>query len=138
MSYENYLQSSHWKATRLKMYRLRVPKCEICKSTKQLNIHHKTYNNLWRETADDLVILCKKCHFLWHEYSKGMRLTDKTLRRAKKYYKYNIGRKETMLSIATGKVPPAKGKRRCMLKKSMLKNCTFTCGKCIFYCKPKK
>ena len=63
--YSSYLKTKHWnnKKIQLKKY------CIICGTTKNLNIHHNIYNNLWRERKKDLICLCEKHHFGLHTFT---------------------------------------------------------------------
>lgn len=64
--YSAYLRSPHWKNTRYWILRER-DKCEICaKVPKWFEVHHKSYRNIWRERAEDLMVLCPECHDLMH------------------------------------------------------------------------
>lgn len=72
MNYKTYLQSPHWQETRGKKLSAH-PYCQICKSTKGLNIHHKKYTHkgqsiLYREKKTQLLTLCASCHKLVHKY----------------------------------------------------------------------
>lgn len=68
--YTDYLQSTHWKRKRLQVYSRRKKQCSICKSTNNLNVHHKTYTRLGKEKLSDLVILCQRCHYATHDFHK--------------------------------------------------------------------
>lgn len=87
MSYNNYLQSTHWKKTRENKLKA-ADCCQICCSVKKLNVHHKKYeihdtdrlvkikgiqpgSILGRETNSDLIVLCSSCHKLTHHYFVG-------------------------------------------------------------------
>lgn len=43
--------------------------CERCKITPAVNVHHKTYANIFSERLVDLIHLCKRCHDLVHGFS---------------------------------------------------------------------
>jgi len=63
-SYRRYLHTSAWYnlSTQVKErdhYRCRMI---FCRSTKRLEVHHKTYERIGREDLDDLVTLCHRCH----------------------------------------------------------------------------
>ena len=134
MSYPDYLKTDHWKAIRLKIYQAQLnPKCAICDSTKELNIHHKTYDNLWRETSFDLVILCRGCHEYWHKHSKGLCLTKKTLFRIKKLLICGSSVKRSIVGAINNKLPGVKSKGRCLLKIKSKKICRYSCKECKFY-----
>lgn len=71
MAYKDYLQSSHWKKTRESQLK-RKSVCQICKSEKNLHVHHGRYSDgsktiLGRERPKlDLFTLCSSCHRHWH------------------------------------------------------------------------
>lgn len=65
--YVDYLKSKEWKSIRLKVIKDRNGKCENCNSTRKLQVHHLTYENLYSEGFKDLKLLCKKCHAKEHE-----------------------------------------------------------------------
>jgi hypothetical protein len=57
-AYNAYLKSDHWRDTRQRKLAIN-PTCERCGSTYRLEIHHRTYNNLGRESDDELETLCQ-------------------------------------------------------------------------------
>lgn len=63
--YAKYLKSEHWLnlSDRIKQDR---KCCELCNSTKNLVVHHLTYENIYNELDEDLQLLCKKCHCKVH------------------------------------------------------------------------
>ena len=65
--YRAYLRTPEWKAIRLDILHLRNHKCERCDSTNRLEVHHKTYKNLFNESPKDLELLCHKCHSNHHK-----------------------------------------------------------------------
>lgn len=66
LEYKEYLNSSHWRAFRKKIYSNRK-RCQRCTGNKNLNIHHVTYKNLGNESEDDVLVLCNTCHFIGHK-----------------------------------------------------------------------
>ena len=62
--YHKYLQSEAWKEIREIILVRDGYKCTKCGSTKNLQVHHKTYNNIYneKEHQSDLVTLCSRCH----------------------------------------------------------------------------
>ncbi len=63
IAYRKYIQSAEWRAFRVKMLELRDYKCEHChRSPRVLEVHHKHYRNLTRETSKDVEVLCQPCH----------------------------------------------------------------------------
>lgn len=66
--YHKYLKESpEWANIKHELYTSRGRKCEVCLSTVKLQIHHKTYKNIFKEEPTDLVILCEKCHMKVHK-----------------------------------------------------------------------
>lgn len=60
--YKEYLQSVEWANIKLDLYANRGRKCERCRSTKFIQVHHISYDNLYNEEPEDLEILCGTCH----------------------------------------------------------------------------
>lgn len=65
----DFLDSELWKETKKRMINKskREMKCESCKSTNYLNLHHKRYSNLGNEKLNDLCWLCRDCHIFVHK-----------------------------------------------------------------------
>lgn len=67
MSYKEYLKTAHWQHFRqeaLKFYRYT---CQLCDGkNRQLDVHHRTYDNLGCETFNDVIVLCDDCHGKHH------------------------------------------------------------------------
>jgi len=68
--YQAYLASPHWKNRRNTLLQKRGKVCELCGSTKQIQIHHQTYCRLGKELDKDLIILCSNCHSKIHQTGK--------------------------------------------------------------------
>lgn len=67
ISYEEYLQTEHWKIISEETKRLAGYRCQICNSPDHLNAHHRTYDRIGNELQSDLTCLCKDCHALFHD-----------------------------------------------------------------------
>lgn len=67
--HEIYLKSVHWEEISNK-YKSYYGKCQVCGSKSKLNLHHNNYDNLYKETDKDVVVLCEKCHHLFHKNNK--------------------------------------------------------------------
>lgn len=67
MTYKQYLKTHHWQAIRKQAIEYAEYKCQLCNNSKNLDVHHNTYENLWNEKLRDLIVLCKKCHNLFHD-----------------------------------------------------------------------
>lgn len=61
-AYHQYLMSSQWESKRQELFKLRGKKCERCQDTKDIQVHHKTYDRLGQEKLTDLEVLCSACH----------------------------------------------------------------------------
>ena len=70
MNYFTYINSELWKNKRDNFVKI-CGGCEVCGKTKNLNVHHKSYNNLGRETIDDVFVLCSYHHKKVHFSNKG-------------------------------------------------------------------
>ena len=70
LKYEEFLKTGYWKA--ISMLIRKCGKCELCGSTENLHVHHKTYENHGYEHLhlDDLQCLCKECHIKVHNELK--------------------------------------------------------------------
>lgn len=69
--YRWYLTTEHWKTFRLHALEEHGKICKDCGATDtSLHVHHLTYENLWEETLDDVVILCHSCHWARHPEKK--------------------------------------------------------------------
>ncbi len=63
LSYITYLDSSKWKMFKAKLKMERGDKCEHCqKSGVTLDGHHVTYERLFNELPEDVLLLCRLCH----------------------------------------------------------------------------
>lgn len=72
-NYQEYLASPHWQRTRARALEAAAEQCEWissdgrCQSTKNLNVHHLTYENLGAEKPEDLQVLCRRHHEQVHK-----------------------------------------------------------------------
>lgn len=64
--YQAYLRSKAWRIFRSAIVVERGAKCEKCSATKQLHVHHVTYERLGRERPEDVLVVCKPCHEAIH------------------------------------------------------------------------
>ncbi len=75
MQYRQYIASHAWRASPSRFEALRSAgfRCRICNapsSEAPLHAHHRTYERLGAEHADDLTALCALCH---HEVTSFLR-----------------------------------------------------------------
>lgn len=68
MPYAEYLQTEHWQRVRRMKLNRADHRCEKCRATKYLHVHHKTYEHRGMEDyhLNDLMVLCDICHRLEH------------------------------------------------------------------------
>lgn len=62
-----YLASPQWKELKQTKLRQSYYICQVCGTTKKLELHHLTYERLTKERLEDVVILCRHCHQLQHD-----------------------------------------------------------------------
>jgi 5-methylcytosine-specific restriction endonuclease McrA len=65
--YYAYMKSPAWQAKRKKFIKFVGGKCQECGNKNGLQVHHKHYNTLGRETQNDVIVVCSGCHSLKHE-----------------------------------------------------------------------
>ncbi len=67
-SYQEYLQSPHWKRVRKRALMSAGYRCENCGTAETiLQTHHNNYENLGCELLNDLNVFCSDCHSERHE-----------------------------------------------------------------------
>lgn len=68
--YNRFLSSEWWKHLRERKLH-KKSECEICNTTYNLHIHHASYENLYKGRATtalkDTHVLCKDCHYAFHQ-----------------------------------------------------------------------
>lgn len=69
--YHQYLASDHWTNLKVEKFALNGHRlCECCSSPTQPSVHHINYRNLIDCTVNDLVVLCRQCHEVFHTACK--------------------------------------------------------------------
>lgn len=66
MRYKDYIKSDRWREVAEAKKQSVGNKCEICNSSKRLQVHHRTYERLGNENENDLTVLCWYCHAKFH------------------------------------------------------------------------
>lgn len=74
--YYEYLESQEWKDKRDELFRIRGRRCERCNSSKNIQVHHLTYERVFNELLNDLEVLCKTCHEIEHGIRKPERVIE--------------------------------------------------------------
>lgn len=80
--YKKYLLSGTWKLIREQAFEFYGRCCGLCGCTNNLEIHHKTYVNIYFETMADLMVLCDHCHKN-HHYRENKERVNRNGRRSK-------------------------------------------------------
>lgn len=61
--YQKYLRSAHWKKRRQEIFARANGFCERCAQTPPRDVHHRNYLRLGQERDDDLMAVCRPCHY---------------------------------------------------------------------------
>lgn len=64
--YRLYLRSETWQRKREAALQRAGSRCQLCNSTGNLQVHHRTYERVGRELDSDLTVLCGGCHKRFH------------------------------------------------------------------------
>lgn len=67
IDYHAYLQSDKWGTKRQLALERAYHRCQLCNSPDNLHVHHRTYERLGNEKPEDLTVLCKDCHEMFHK-----------------------------------------------------------------------
>lgn len=70
VDYKEYIKSPEWKQKAEVAKEKAGWKCQVCNkdgNRTTLHAHHRTYNNLGDEKDGDIIVLCAKCHGLFHD-----------------------------------------------------------------------
>jgi hypothetical protein len=66
--YRNYLASDEWLEKRRAAHERAGHRCQVCNSDSgDFDVHHRTYERVGKELPEDLLVLCRECHKLFHE-----------------------------------------------------------------------
>lgn len=74
--YDQYLKTDHWTAVRESALARAGYRCQACARLHGLGVHHNSYENLTYEAAEDLMVLCERCHAIFHEVLPMANLID--------------------------------------------------------------
>lgn len=73
-SYDEYINSPGWKEKSRLAKQAVGNRCQVCNSTKSLEAHHRTYENVCEEKEGDITVLCRSCHSNYEKIKKGAKL----------------------------------------------------------------
>lgn len=95
-TYREYLRTPHWKRVRTAYWASGLEvECAVCGTGQEVELHHKSYRNLGRETPADLVPLCRTHHGALHRLRRsptGERLpTVRLVRELRRRYALEFG-----------------------------------------------
>lgn len=71
--YRLYLDSHEWRNLRGMALERADGRCQVCNSPRNLHAHHRTYSRLGIERVEDITVLCRRCHQVFHA---GGRMPD--------------------------------------------------------------
>lgn len=78
--YKAYLKSDEWAQLKIDLFNHRGRSCERCSSKSSLAVHHLTYDNIYNEEPEDLIILCGLCHAKTHGKVKKVKPKKKKMK----------------------------------------------------------
>lgn len=64
--YKKYLLSKEWQRVRIRAFDFYQNNCCKCGGRYNLQVHHRNYKNLYKETMIDVLLLCEYCHLEEH------------------------------------------------------------------------
>ena len=64
--YKHYLESDGWRELRSEVLKRDGWRCRLCNRAELVEIHHRTYQRIYRERPEDLTTLCHWCHERHH------------------------------------------------------------------------
>jgi hypothetical protein len=70
IDYQEYLASAGWREKAIQAKTRAGHRCQVCNQSANavlLDTHHRTYVRLGDEWPEDLIVLCRDCHGLFHE-----------------------------------------------------------------------
>ena len=70
-TYTEYLKTKDWKDKRDIKYSKAHKRCAICGESRNLDLHHLNYKDLYSVETTDLRVLCRRCHNISHDLMKN-------------------------------------------------------------------
>ena len=78
MTYRRYIASHRWRQNPARLAELKASgfRCRVCNDDgagSALEVHHRTYANLFNEQVGDLTALCRTCHRVVTDHLRRVR-----------------------------------------------------------------
>lgn len=91
MYYDKYMASEDWKTKARTFYEMAGHECECCGAAHvKIGCHHMGYDALTKETFDDVLVLCDRCHERIHKLTEDkQRIAYKGILRLRDQVKLN-------------------------------------------------
>jgi 5-methylcytosine-specific restriction endonuclease McrA len=70
MPYRTYLETDHWQTIRQYALKYAKKRCQVCNGNGLVDVHHRTYENRGEERFSDVIVLCRRCHDLFHQVGR--------------------------------------------------------------------
>lgn len=70
MPYRLYLRTEHWQRIRKDVLQRAQYRCQVCNASGLVDVHHRSYEHKGQERYSDVIVLCRKCHELFHTTGK--------------------------------------------------------------------
>ncbi len=67
IDYRKYISSNYWKEIKEQILERDDHRCRLCNSKIGLHVHHRKYDFLENEKLEELITLCKRCHYITHK-----------------------------------------------------------------------
>lgn len=101
LKYYQYIKSKEWFDLKIDILQKRGCYCEKCKKRKYpaaLQLHHLTYERLFKEEPQDLMLVCKKCHEKEHGLNKKPVKQKSKKKKPKEKYHY-LNKRDRALQV---------------------------------------
>lgn len=66
--YHEYLKTDKWQRLAARAKKRSRGKCDICGVREDIEVHHLTYERIFQEKLEDLLVVCGGCHDLLVQY----------------------------------------------------------------------
>lgn len=82
MTYHEYISSREWREHPVRVAELEAAgfRCRLCNDGGEgitIEVHHRTYENLFNEQPGDLTALCRRCHGVVTDHQRRVHFADR-------------------------------------------------------------